>query len=177
MHKYFTSGGFTLIELLVVVLIIGILAAIALPQYNKAVEKARMTNAITVLENTRKGIDMWLLANGWPTDSPVSLVGCQDTEDGKCNVLDIDVESGLTCSTGGSCTDGYYHYSAACMDPARSSFCQITASHEKGFIDLKMFFRKEEDNEWERWYDPMDYNEMGTKLGMGLEPQGWRNEC
>ncbi len=68
-----SKRAFTLIELLIVVLIIGILASVALPQYQKAVEKSRAAEAMTVLNAIYKAEMVNQLEKGSFTDDLTSL--------------------------------------------------------------------------------------------------------
>ena len=90
--------GFTLIEVLVVVLIIGILAAIALPQYQKAVEKSHAAEALANIRTIVNNVELVVLERG---------------EDGAPYT---DHENWITSLNGGTwvgvdyVTDNFYYY-------------------------------------------------------------------
>ncbi len=96
------NQGFTLIELLVVVLIIGILSAVALPQYQVAVDKSRWSRIVTLTESLRKAVEVAYMAKGEkPTLDDLDLdlpASCQRTGTAtdlvRCGDLYIDLYEG-----------------------------------------------------------------------------------
>ena len=72
-------GGFTLIELLVVVLIIGILAAMALPNYQRATELSRVGAALAFSRSVRDAVDRYYMAHGrFPATLDVLDIGVKN---------------------------------------------------------------------------------------------------
>jgi len=61
--------GFTLLELLVVVLIIGILAGIALPQYQMAVTKAKVASILPIMRRWKDALAEYKLQHGYYCDN------------------------------------------------------------------------------------------------------------
>ncbi len=114
-----TKRGFTLIELLVVVLIVGILAAVAVPQYQKAVNKSRLAEVWANLAALRKAAQVKILQGEYDPDAPgdVTIVNQK--------MLDVDLpcegwseESCLiSCPVGSKGVNCYYTIKGSATNP------------------------------------------------------------
>lgn len=98
MKKQKNKKGFTLIELLVVVLIIGVLAAIALPHYRRAVAKAQAAQLQTLVSSVVKSIQRYYMVQG---KYPISFdeidlgVEWKNTTDNVCDVAVASSNKGI----------------------------------------------------------------------------------
>jgi prepilin-type N-terminal cleavage/methylation domain-containing protein len=65
-------GGFTLVEIMIVVAIIGLLAAIAVPNYNKSRLRAHQTTSIANLRQIDGAVQVWAFENKREAGNPVA---------------------------------------------------------------------------------------------------------
>lgn len=110
--------GFTLIELMVVVLIIGILSAIALPQYERSIKRSRTAEALVVLKSISNAQQMYL----------TTFKKCADD----MSKLDVNIPADSLSADSG---DGKWHFSV----PAQAGKdCSVAATNSKHFPGLTL---------------------------------------
>lgn len=99
--------GFTLIELMIVVAIIGILAAIAIPQYQNYVARAQVTEAVSLMSGGKTALEEYIANNGsFPdgTTAGQSLADLGITPNGGSYVGSIAIDNGSNTDSAGRLT-------------------------------------------------------------------------
>lgn len=112
--------GFTLIELLVVVLIIGILSAVALPQYQKAVIKAQIARVLPLLKLIQEAEEAFYMANGYYTEDKEAL-----DIDWNAVGLEAHSEVRLYAASGQVTYAGLGPFIDRCFEHAESGNCRV----------------------------------------------------
>ncbi|MBO4707834.1 MAG: prepilin-type N-terminal cleavage/methylation domain-containing protein [Elusimicrobiaceae bacterium] len=129
--------GFTLIEVLVVVLIIGILAAIALPQYRTAVMKAKVTSILPLMRRWKDALQEYRLQHDNYDDLANNMeTGAADLSVNWPGDWNCD-EDGVPC---GDCTACWKHpwYCTGVSDSDGVTYCQYRIDDDSEF-DIIMF--------------------------------------
>ncbi len=86
--------GFTLIELMIVVAIIGILAAIAIPQYAEYTNRARVSEGLQLAAGAKTAVsEFYSSQNAWPADNDAAGVA-DPTDISGNNVTSVTVAGG-----------------------------------------------------------------------------------
>ncbi len=82
--------GFTLVELMIVVIVIGILAAVAIPMYQIVPERSRATEAVAGLDSIRSSLRVYYAEHGSYADANF-IDGARVTVGGILGVKDTDL--------------------------------------------------------------------------------------
>ena len=133
-------GGFTLIELLVVVLIIGILAAIAVPQYQRAVDKSRYATLMPVASTVKNAQETFYMASAMYSndlqDLDISLPGTVDGNkaefgDGVKVEVSADANSDYVSASKDGLENKYVMYFAKSENFPKEVHCEALSSSDR----------------------------------------------
>ena len=83
-----TRSGFTLIEILIVVVILGILAAVIIPQFTNAADDASVSSARTQLQTMRSQIELYRAQRGAYPTANGAIAGSDQDSNGAQNQWD-----------------------------------------------------------------------------------------
>ena len=90
-----THKGFTLIELMIVVAIIGILAAVAIPQYQNYVARAQVAEALSLMAPVKLGVAEYFSSTGdFPANGSTDIMGLDPSTISGKYVSSVEWENG-----------------------------------------------------------------------------------